>query len=42
MATEPEVDLGSHPAVRGYTLVCLVALLALLRHDEALPRLWSC
>ena len=29
MAAEPEVDLGSHPAVRGYSLVCLVALLAL-------------
>jgi hypothetical protein len=31
MATEPEpeVDLGSHPAVRGYSMVCLVSLLAL-------------
>jgi hypothetical protein len=29
MPTEPDLDLGSHPAVRGYTLVCLVALLAL-------------
>ena len=29
MASEPEVDLNSHPAVRGYSLVCLVALLTL-------------
>jgi hypothetical protein len=29
MATELEEDLGSHPAVRGYSLTCLVALLAL-------------
>jgi hypothetical protein len=29
MPSEPDVDLGSHPAVRGYSLVCLVALLAL-------------
>ncbi|HZY84830.1 MAG TPA: hypothetical protein VFE78_08360 [Gemmataceae bacterium] len=29
MPPEPEADLSSHPAVRGYSLVCLVALLAL-------------
>lgn len=29
MASEPETDLSSHPAVRGYSLVCLLALLAL-------------
>ncbi len=29
MASEPEVDLNSHPAVRGYSLACLVALLVL-------------
>ncbi len=29
MASEPEADLSSHPAVRGYSLVCLLALLAL-------------
>jgi hypothetical protein len=29
MPSEPEVDLTSHPAVRGYSLVCLLALLAL-------------
>jgi hypothetical protein len=29
MASEPEPDLNSHPAVRGYSLVCLLALLAL-------------
>jgi hypothetical protein len=29
MASEPETDLTSHPAVRGYSLVCLLALLTL-------------
>jgi hypothetical protein len=29
MATEPDTDPGLHPAVRGYSLVCLVSLLAL-------------
>ena len=29
MASEPETDLNAHPAVRGYSLVCLLALLML-------------